>query len=434
VRQKRVSCLQAGIPNVTENLDFRLSQSLGDDRSQLARISNTGDVEIEPSARAFASAQNQVFSHVGYRVFKLLLIGLLFSCSKQASKQEELVEVETVIVQAKTIPIAFEFVGVCQSSHLVEIRSRVQGYLEKVAYVEGAFVQEGDLLFKIDDREFQTRVNESKANLEKEKAILWSAQKAVDRYQPLFEQKAASRKDLDDATAQLLAEQAQVNFYEAKLQEAELNLEYTSITSPISGLTTNSRYQEGTLITPQANDLLTTVSVIDPIWVTVSVSDYYFLESNQEIARGELIVPSNYDFDVSLTLADGSIYPYPGRVNFVSPVLNPNTGTLSARAIFDNPDALLKPGQFVRARVTGAKKPNAILVPQSAVVQGENSRFVYVLNGNVVEKRDIVTGTWYENDWIIKSGLKSGDEVIVLGVNKVKEGTKVRVINRPRKK
>lgn len=366
--------------------------------------------------------------------FKIILFSLILCSCGNGKKEPKGVDVETFIVEPKTIPLSFEFVGVCQSSHLVEIRSRVQGYLDQVSYVEGAFVNDGDILFKIDPRQFVAQVNEVKANLEKEEAILWSAQKAVERYKPLFEQKAASRKDLDDATAQLLAQQAQVNFYKAKLQEAELNLEYTNITSPISGLTTNSRYQEGALITPGANDLLTTVSVIDPIWVNVNISDYYFIESKQEIARGELIVPDQFNFDVTLTLADGSQYPYSGKVNFVSPVLNENTGTLSARAIFANPDYLLKPGQFVRAKATGAKKPNAILVPQAAVVQGETGRFVYVVKGNQVERREVVTGSWYESDWIIKSGLQPGDEVIRQGVNKVKEGTVVNVINRQRKK
>lgn len=363
---------------------------------------------------------------------KFFFLSLLISSCTNVEKKESVVNVETFIVQPQTIPVTFEFVGVCQSSHLVEIRSRVQGYLEEVSYLEGSFVNKGELLFKIDPREFEAKVDEVEANLEKEKAILWSAQKAVDRYKPLFEQKAASRKDLDDATAQLLAQQAQVNFYEAKLQEAELNLEYTEITSPISGLTTNSKYQQGTLITPGANDLLTTVSVIDPIWVIVNVSDTYFLESKQEMAKGELVVPKNYNFDVTLTLSDGSEYPYPGKVSFVSPVLNANTGTLSTRGIFPNPDSLLRPGQFVRAQVKGATRPDAIFVPQTAVFQGEEGRFVYIVRQNRVERRAVETGPWYETYWIIKSGLNPGDEVIQQGINKVKEGAVVNVMNRLR--
>jgi len=363
-----------------------------------------------------------------------VLLGLtMFSCGTEGEKKAE-VRVNTYIVEPKTIPVAFEFVGVCQSSHLVEIRSRVQGYLKDVAYTEGAFVQEGQLLFKIDPREYEARVAEVQANLEKEQAILWSAEKAVERYKPLYEQKAASRKDWEDATAQLLAQQATVNYSKAKLQETQLNLGYTEITSPISGITTNSKSQEGTLITPSVNDLLTTVSVIDPIWVNVNVSDYYFLESTQAINEGELIVPKDFKFNVSLTLADGSEYPHAGTVSFVSPVLNPNTGTLSARSIFPNPKSLLKPGQFVRARVSGAERPNAIVVPQLAVLQGENGRFVYVVTAeDRVERREVVTGSWYEDFWIIKSGLKNGDEVIQDGLTKVKPGMVVQVLNRMKK-
>lgn len=361
------------------------------------------------------------------------LVLALFSCAKREEKRA-IVKVVPYTVEPRTIPLTFEFVGVCQSSHLVEVRSRVEGYLDKVAYTEGAPVKEGDLLFEIDARLFEAKLDEEKANLEKEKAILWSAQRAVDRYKPLFEQRAASRKDLDDATAQLLAQQAQVSFYEARLHEAELNLSYTSIHSPISGLTTNSRYQEGTLISPGANDLLTTVSVIDPIWVVVNVSDYYFLKSSEEIAAGILEVPKDFHFDVKLILSNGNEYPYSGEVSFISPVLNSSTGTLSARAIFKNPEYLLKPGQFVKAIASGAKRLHAITVPKSAIVQGEGGRFVYVIKeGNRVEKRAVVTDTWYGDDWIITSGLKAGDVVVQEGVNKVKEGMVVEVIDSPKK-
>lgn len=361
----------------------------------------------------------------------ILLISLLFSSCGKAKKIDKLIEVTTYTVEAQTIPADFELVGVCQSSHQVEIWSRVEGYLKKVAYTEGSFVKEGDALFEIDPREFESNVAAAEANLEKEKANLWSAQKSVERYLPLYQQKAASRKDWEDASAQLLAQQATVNSFQAKLDEAKLNLGYTKISSPISGLTTSSKYQEGTLINPGVNGLLTTVSAIDPMWVVVNVSDYYFLLSSQEIARGELVIPDNFRFDIIITLADGSQYPLPGKVSFISPVLDPNTGTLSARAIFPNPESLLKPGQFVRARVTGGKRPNTIIVPQASVMQGKGGKFVYVVTKQgIVEIREVKTGDWYENFWIIKSGLKNGDEVVQSGVNKISEGIKVKVLNK----
>ena len=364
------------------------------------------------------------------KITVLMLFLCLFSCDKE-KKKEVMVGVVVYTAEPQTVPLSFEFVGVCQSSHLVEIRSRVQGYLDEVTYVEGASVEEGQVLFRIDPREFKSKLEEVEASLEKEKAVLWSAERAVARYEPLFEKKAASRKDLDNAEATLLAQQATVNLFEAKKREAELNLSYTVIRSPIKGFTTNSRYQEGSLITPGANDLLTTVSVIDPIWVIVNVSNIYFVESKKQVAEGKLIIPPNYDFDVSLKLADGSKYPYPGKVNFISPVLDPDTGTLTARGIFPNPDDVLKPGQFVRANVMGAKRINTIIVPQSAVLQGDSGRFVYIVNSsNQVERREVVTGDWHKEYWIIESGLKKGDRVIQEGVNRVKDGMVVRILNR----
>ncbi len=364
-------------------------------------------------------------------VVLVLALCALSSCAKKAAEapKETAVGVSTYIVEPQTIPINFEFVGIAQSSHMVQIWSRVEGYLEKIAYTEGGFVKEGDVLFQIDPRQFEAAVNEAKGNLDKEKAALTSALQAVERFKPLFEQKAASRKDLDDANSQQLAEEAAVAVYKARLEEAELNLGYATITSPISGLTTNSKYQEGTLINPASNGLLTTVSVVDPIWVVIGVSDYYFLTATEDVAKGILKIPENFNFDVSITLADGAQYPYHGKVSFVSPVFDPSSGTLSARAVFPNPDSMLKPGQFVRVTATGATRPNSISVPQQAVQQGTKSMFVYVINAQgKAEMRLVEVGDWYQQSWIIKSGLVEGDEVIVEGVNKVSNGTLVEVI------
>lgn len=362
-------------------------------------------------------------------VYLFLLFSCFIACHKKKEEQEKAIEVTTIIVKRETIPLPLDLVGITQSSHPVDIWARVEGYLNKIDYVEGSFVNEGDVLFEIDAAEFENAVKEAQANLEREQANLWSAQKAVERFRPLFEEKAASRKDLEDAETQLRVEQAAVSLYQTKLNEAQLNLSYTKITSPISGLSSSANYREGTLITPGTNGLLTTISVIDPIWVVISVSDYYFLISNEQVAKGELTIPPNYDFNVKLMLEDGSPYPYEGKVSFISPILDPKTGTLTVRAVFPNPQGTLKPGEFVRATALGANRPNAIAVPQISVQQGAGGKYVYIINKQKrAELRYVTTGDWIGDNWFIDSGLEEGDEIVVTGMNKIQNGTLVKVI------
>jgi membrane fusion protein (multidrug efflux system) len=362
---------------------------------------------------------------------KLFICSLLFlsACNKASPPPvQKPVEVRIYVVDPQTIPVDFELMGVVQSSHSVEIRPRVAGYLEKIAYKEGAFVKAGDPLFQIEAKQFEDAVREAQANLEKEEAALWLAEQTVNRFKPLFEQKAASKKDVDDATAQQLSEQALVNVFKAKLDEASINLGYATITSPIAGFTTNARFQEGSVVSFESKEPLTTVFAIDPIWVVINVSEDFFLISNREVAKGELIIPENYDFEVTLTLSDGSIFPEKGKVSFLAPIFNESTGTLSSRAVFPNPKYILKPGQFVKAKGVGAKRPNAIIIPQQAVQQGAKGQFVYVVNSNdKVEMRMVEVGDWYRQYWIIKSGLKKGDRVVVDGLNKIQDQTLVKV-------
>ncbi len=360
---------------------------------------------------------------------------LLAGCQKQEPPVAMVPEVSTYIVEVQTIPANFEFMGVAESSHLVEIWSRVEGYLWKIAYKEGALVKEDDLLFQIDPRQFQAEVDEAKGAVAREEAVLWAAEQAVARFTPLYERKAASKRDLDNATAEELAGVGSVESAKANLVKAQLNLSYTAITSPIAGLTTRSKYREGTLINPGVNGLLTTVSVLDPIWVIFSVSDFYLLASKEELAKKQLIYPKNEDFDVTVVLSDGSEFPYKGKVNFASPILDQSTGTMTVRAEFPNPQNELRPGQFVRATVRGATRPNAIVVPQESVQQGAKGMFVYVVNDeDVAEIRYVEVGTWYNQSWVIKSGLEEGDEVIVNGVNKVRNGSPVKVASKPKTK
>lgn len=348
---------------------------------------------------------------------------------KQApSHQKAPVPVTAFQVEAQTIPATFQFVGVAKSSHPVEIRARVEGYIWSIDYLEGSEVKQDDLLFVLDPLPYQASLQEAKGALAREEAILWRAQRSLDRIAPLFAKNAASQRDLDDATASVLSSEASVLSAKANLMQAELNLSYTRVTSPIKGLSSRAAYREGTLITPNANGLLTLISVIDPIWVLFSVSDNQLIQGQGEESKKQLVLPSQQEYTVTLELSDGTMFPYPGQVNFSSPILDPDTGSLVVRSTFKNPDGMILPGQFVKAYVSGATRPNAMVVPQQSVFQGQNGMYVFVIDkNNVVSLRGVEVGEWYKEYWIIKQGLNSGDVVVVSGTNKVDPGATVKI-------
>lgn len=338
--------------------------------------------------------------------------------------------VTTFVVQPQTIPATFEFVGVAKSSHPVEIRARVEGYLWSIDYIEGSPVKKDQLLFQLDPRSYQASLEEAKGELVRQEAILWRSKRSLERIQPLFAKNAVSQKDLDDATASMLAAEASVIMAKSNVVQAELNLSYTRVTSPIDGLSARAAYKEGSLITPNVNGLLTEVSIIDPIWVLFSVSDNQLLQGQSEKDKKRLVLPDQQEYTVRLKLADGTLFPEIGKVNFSSPTLDPDTGSLIVRATFPNPDSLVLPGQFVKAYVSGAVRPEAIFVPQQSVFQGQNGMSVFVLDkNNKASMRNVEAGEWYENYWIIKKGLLPGDVVIVEGTNKVSEGATVHVVS-----
>lgn len=367
------------------------------------------------------------------RLFSFFVLWILLltvgGCKKTAVKSSSPpIPVSVVTIEEKNIPAFFEYVGVINSSHEVEIRARVTGYIDEIAYVEGAFVNKGDLLFQLDPRPFQAVLAQEKAQVEREKAVLWQAERSVARFKPLYEQKAASQRDLDNAIASQMSAEAQVLSAQAKVAEAEINLNYTTITSPVSGLSTFAKYRVGALISP-SQDLLTTISVMDPIWVDFSVSEQDMLMSKDQLSKGRLIFPKDNLFEVELILADGSIFPQKGFVNFSSPTYSEKTGTMMIRAVIRNPNSFLRPGQFVRVRVLGAMRPNAMAVPQRAVIQSKQGTFVFVVDeGDKVRMQLVEPGPWNGNDWIIYGGVKNGDKVIVDGVNKVLPGALVKIL------
>lgn len=364
-----------------------------------------------------------------FRLFCLLIC--LFFCSSCKSKKNEPVtaatEVTVVTVKKETIPFVYESVGNAASSHPVELRARVEGYLEEISYLEGDKVKLGQVMFKLDQRPFIAALEQAKAMLEKEKALLWNAKQAVDRLTPLYAKNAASKKDLDDATASFLASEASVLAAQANVDAAQINLSYTVISAPINGLAGKSNFREGALISPGPNNLLTNLDALDPIWVYFNVSDNQRLKIEKAVKNRTLIMPKNDNFDVEVILSDGSLFPYRGKVNFAAPTYDQRTGTLSLRAQLPNPSNLIRPGQFLRVHVLGAVHPNAIYVPQKSLLEGKNGMYVYVVKDGKAAIQNVEVGDWYGNNWIITEGLRIGDQVIVDGLNKVGQGVPIKI-------
>lgn len=372
-------------------------------------------------------------------VFAALLSLILAACNSEQKKPLEPppVDVTQFTVEPKTIPIAYDFVGFAESIHPVEIRARVEGYLDKIAYQEGQLVKEGDLLFQLDPKQYEAKVEEAKGEVARQEALLANAVLTVNRLTPLYEQKAASKKDLDNAIANKLAVEAALQSAKAQLLGAEINLGYTTITSPITGMADRAKYRQGALINPGANSLLTTVSIMDPIWVYFSISDSDILKTRQQLLSHTLTIPDSEKetlpkenaWTVQAIMSDESIYPYEGKVDFSSPTYDQSTGTMLGRAVFPNPKTDLRPGQFVKIKVFGAQRPNAIFVPQRALMQKKSGMFVYLIDkDNRVKAQDVSTGSWYENYQIITNGLIPGDRIVVDGINKIIAGTLVNVI------
>ncbi|MGV8918885.1 MAG: efflux RND transporter periplasmic adaptor subunit [Pseudomonas sp.] len=341
-------------------------------------------------------------------------------------------EVSVATVTTQDTPIEFEFTAQSQSSHEVEIRARVDGFLNKRAYTEGQPVQAGQTLFQMDPKPFEAALQTANGQLAQQQARLTVAKANLARVIPLTAQNALSKKDLDDANGSEQQARAEVIAGQGQVQTAQLNLSYTTIKSPISGLSSFARMQEGSYLTATSGDPLTYVYQLDPIWINFSVSENEMLKYHDQIAKGQLRFPANQDFEVSLVLADGSVFPTRGHINFANPAFDSRTGTFLVRAVFDNPKGTLRPGQFVRARVAGAVRPKAVLVPQRAVQQGAKGHFVWVVDkDSKAHPRVVEVGDWSGDNWFILEGLQPGERVIVDGAIRVAPDAQVKIIEAP---
>jgi membrane fusion protein (multidrug efflux system) len=337
------------------------------------------------------------------------------------------VEVSVVTVAPRDVPAVFEYVGTTQSSRQVNIQARVNGFLDKRVYTEGAIVKEGQVLFLMDKKPFQAQVDAAQAQLSKAQAALEVAKSNLARVKPLAEAEALSQKDLDDANGNFQSASASVEGAKAQLESAQLNLSYCTITSPVAGISGSAAQADGTYLN-QSNSQLTTVAVLSPMWVNFSLSENEVQVFRDQVARGLLTRPPGNSYVVEVVLVDGTVFPHTGRVTFTDPAFNTQTGTFLIRATLDNPQGLLRPNQYVRVRVGGATRPNAILVPQRAVLQGSRGHFVWVADRDgKAENRPVTVGDWVGNDWHIVEGLHAGDRVVVDGGLKLAAGTPLNV-------
>ena len=359
-----------------------------------------------------------------------LVIAVTAACSKEAPAPERAPpQVAVTTVAAATIPDTLTFVAQIESSRRVDIVARVSGYLDRIAYQEGQLVQEGQVLFELDRKPFLAQLDGAKGELQSQEARFATARANLERIKPLAEQDALSRADLDRAQGDHDAAKAGVFSAQAKVREAELNLGYTTIRSPVTGVASRALQRQGAYINAMSDSAsLTYVATLDPMWVNFSVSQNQMARVRGEISAGHVAAPRE-PLQVALVMADGTVYPRKGRIDFADPSFSQDTGSFLVRAEIANPEKALRPGMFVSARVEGLLRPNAIVVPQLAVQQGANGHLVYVVRADkVAELRPVTVGDYYgPKDIVIVDGLKAGEQVVTDGVLKVVPGKPVQL-------
>lgn len=330
-------------------------------------------------------------------------------------------------VKARTIPVEFEYPAQTAGSREAEVRARVSGILLKRNFEEGSPVRAGQSLFTLDSASFEAAAARAEADVTGAEVRLANASRSSKRLKPLFEAKAISQKEFDDAVSGEEIAASDLKSARARLAEARLSQGYAKVESPISGLTSRALKSEGSLISgPQ--DLLTTVTQLDPIYVNFGLSESEQGNLKREAAAGKLTLPKDGRFDVAVKFEDGRIYGRSGKLVFTDVRVNNQTGTSDARAELPNPALEIRPGQFVRVVLKGAQRPNAVTVPQRSVMEGPQGKLVYVVGkDNKAEPRPVTVGEWTGKDWVILSGVNAGDKVIVDGLVKVFPGAPVQV-------
>jgi len=362
----------------------------------------------------------------------VLAVSLAAACSKEAPPPPRPApQVTVVAVKPQSIPYIASFVAQTESSRQVDIVARISGFLDKIAYIEGELVEEGKVLFQIDPKPFRVQLDSALGELKAQEARHSTAAANLKRVKPLAEQRALPQADLDKAQGEFDASRAAVFSAQAKVKEHQLNLGYTTIRTPVTGVASRSLQREGSYINSLADSAkLTYVAALDPMWVNFSVSQNQMAKQREMVEKKQLTLPPDLKFEVEVVLPDGTAYPKAGRVNFADPSFSQDTGSFLVRADLPNPDKNLRPGMFVTAKVKGGTRENAIMVPQLAVQQGATGHVVYVVKPDgMAELRPVVVGDYHgDKEIFILSGLRAGDRVVVDGAMRVVPGQPVKIV------
>ncbi len=336
------------------------------------------------------------------------------------------VPVTATHVNRGSFPAVLEATGQTEAYNTVQIYARVSGYLAKRSYVEGAFVTKGSTLFTIDPSDLKNSLDSAKATYDLATANHTNAQSVLNRIKPLAAANAASKQELDTATANERNTAAAVSAAKASLEQARLNLSYTTVTAPISGFVDRRKVDVGTYVSAGANGLLTTMYQNDPIYVNFSFSENQRLSHQNAIASGALSAPKEGKYEVELTLGDGSVLKRQGKIDFISPFVDPTTGSIMYRAVLENSDHKLLPGQFVKVRVKGMEWKETLYLPQKTVLTGDKGKFVYVIEANnTVSARPVTVGAWVGENILIQGGLSGDEKIAADALPKLKPGAEV---------
>ena len=367
---------------------------------------------------------------------KMLAVGTLFSPWLQAAEQGQQMPPPEVVVEAakvESLPLQFEYPARTAGFREVQVRAQVSGILQERTYEEGSQVKQGQILFRIDPRPYQAALSRAKGSLAQEQARYRQTERDLKRIRELQKKGFASESELDNAVSNFEQSKANIEAAKAEVQSKQIDLDYTTVEAPISGITSKETVSEGSLMVagdPNAS-LLTQITQLDPMYVNFAAPDREVSTVRSGLQSGSLVRDGGQQMSVEIKFGDGSSYPVEGKVDFTDSLIDRSTGTVSARAVVPNPDQALMPGQFVRVVVKGISKPNAVTVPERAISQGPNGTFVFVVDEqNVARVRPVSTAHTAEGRWVVDSGISAGDRVIVEGLPKVHPNTPVKVVDK----